>query len=222
MILQYEVYRTARRFWLCCQAPITRFFGSKPMATLGSIAFPMFILHLSQKNVSAMLPGEATALRLYCVMCQAWPNRSDLLQKGWGMSQAVTDMSFCYHADTRKEDLGWTNVNEVLPVPRSNMVLASACEKVEEKVVPSLLGCVAKPRCYLLICLALSHLTNEARQQFGQHVQAQDFRCWRDTAEMPDRPTKRQQTRAYRGVLREEQKGCCGLRKGSSSPCRMD
>ncbi|CAE6967962.1 unnamed protein product [Symbiodinium natans] len=26
-------------------APITRFFGSKPMATLGSIAFPMFILH---------------------------------------------------------------------------------------------------------------------------------------------------------------------------------
>ncbi|CAE7399613.1 unnamed protein product [Symbiodinium pilosum] len=26
-------------------APITKFFGSKPMATLGSIAFPMFILH---------------------------------------------------------------------------------------------------------------------------------------------------------------------------------
>ncbi|CAE7682684.1 unnamed protein product [Symbiodinium microadriaticum] len=26
-------------------AAITRFFGSKPMATLGSIAFPMFILH---------------------------------------------------------------------------------------------------------------------------------------------------------------------------------
>ncbi|CAE7337541.1 CUL1, partial [Symbiodinium pilosum] len=26
-------------------APITKFFGSKPMVTLGSIAFPMFILH---------------------------------------------------------------------------------------------------------------------------------------------------------------------------------
>ena len=30
------------------QAAITRFFGSKPMATLGSIAFPMFILHRGQ------------------------------------------------------------------------------------------------------------------------------------------------------------------------------
>ena len=33
-----------------------RFFGSKPMATLGSIAFPMFILHRGQALEKAFPP----------------------------------------------------------------------------------------------------------------------------------------------------------------------
>ena len=48
------------------QAAITRFFGSKPMATLGSIAFPMFILHRSQALEKAF-PPCAMVPGLICV-----------------------------------------------------------------------------------------------------------------------------------------------------------
>ncbi|CAE6919191.1 unnamed protein product [Symbiodinium natans] len=53
-------------------APITRFFGSKPMATLGSIAFPMFILPLGQVHLRHGPIGQIFYKNARCIDIHDW------------------------------------------------------------------------------------------------------------------------------------------------------
>ena len=144
------------------EAPITKFFGSKPMATLGSIAFPMFILHpalISGLSVPTMLDGlDAASCRGMARLARSSTRRRNVTSMALPSTHAV--------AGAREKVVGRANVHEILPAAKPQRVkLAWQPRVVFVEIIR-----VDTGRIYLAICLGMSHLTNDARNLTHTHT----------------------------------------------------